>query len=157
VNIVRAQSEYIGFIFALIIVVALLIPLMFYLVDVSSPSSKPINYQTVANLQIEGGNVIVFYNSSYNPKYNLILVYRGSQNFVLTGVYYVYQGKILNITKEVQAINQQGQAVGGIPKPLTYNFTVPEVAYNSPLILQISAYNTTVFVEVPPNETAIAS
>ncbi|MEJ2777278.1 hypothetical protein [Stygiolobus sp. RP850M] len=37
----RAQSEYIGFIFALIIVVALLIPLMFYLLDVSSPSSKP--------------------------------------------------------------------------------------------------------------------
>ena len=156
-NIVRAQSEYIGFIFALIIVVALLIPLLFYLVDVSSPSSKPINYQTVANLQIEGGNVIVFYNSSYNPKYNLILVYKGSQNFVLTGVYYMYHGKILNITKEVQAINQQGQVVGGIPMSLTYNFTVPEVAYNSPLILQISAYNTTVFVEVPPNETAIAS
>ena len=157
VNIVRAQSEYIGFIFALIIIVALLVPLMFYLLDVSSPSSKPINYQTVANLQIGGSNVIVFYNSSYNPKYNLILVYKGSQNFVLTGVYYMYQGKILNITKEVQAIDQQGQAVGGIPKPLTYNFTVPEVAYDLPLILQISAYNTTVFVEVPPNETAIAS
>ncbi|WP_337707824.1 hypothetical protein [Stygiolobus sp. RP850M] len=76
---------------------------------------------------------------------------------MITWVYYMYQGKTLNITKEVQAIDQQGQAVGGIPKPLTYNFTVPEVAYNLPLILLISAYNTTVFVEVPPNETAIAS
>lgn len=156
-NNVRAQSEYIGFIFALIIIVALLIPLMFYLINVSSPSSKPINYQTVANLQIEGGNVIVFYNSSSNHKYNLIIVYKGSQNFVLTGVYYMYQGKILNITDKVYAINQQGQVVGDIPEPLTYNFTVPEVAYNLPLILQISAYNTTVFVEVPPNETAITS
>lgn len=153
----RAQSEYIGFIVALIIIVALLIPLMFYLLNISSPSSKPINYQNVANLQVEEGKVIVYYNSSDIPKYNLILVYRGSQDFVLTGVYYMYQGKILNITGKVQAINQQGYVVGGIPKPLIYNFTVPEAAYNLPLILQISAYNTTVFVELLPNETAITS
>ncbi|WP_221286640.1 hypothetical protein [Stygiolobus caldivivus] len=153
----KAQSEYVGFIFALIIVVALLIPLMFYLLDISSPSSKPINYQTVANQQVNGGTVIVYYNTSANPKYNQVIVYKSDPYFELTGVYYIYQGNIVNITKQIQAVNSQGRTVGSLPKAVIYNFTVPAEAFNYPLILQVSAYNSTTFVLLPPNETAIAS
>ena len=152
----KAQSEYIGFIFALIIILILLIPLMFYLIDVSAPSAKPIDYQTVANLQINGGSVLVYYNSSNNPKYNFIIVYRPNANFTLDAVYYIYKGEIVNITKDVYAVNQLKQEIGKLPQPLVYNFTIPTSAYTYPLILQITAYNTTTFALLQPNETAVA-
>lgn len=152
----KAQSEYIGFIFALIIILILLIPLMFYLIDVSAPSAKPIDYQTVANLQINGGSVLVYYNSSNNPKYNFIIVYRPNANFTLDAVYYIYKGEIVNITKDVYAVNQLKQKIGKLPQPLVYNFTIPTSVYTYPLILQITAYNTTTFALLQPNETAVA-
>lgn len=153
----KAQSEYIGFVIALIIITLLLIPLMFYLITISSPSARPVNYNTVANLQINGGSVLLYYNSSNNPKYNYIIVYKPNGNFTLNAVYYIYKGSIANITTQVSAVNQYKQIVGNLPKPLIYNFTVPTQYFSYPLILQVNAYNSTVFVLLQPNETAVTS
>ena len=152
----KAQSEYIGFIIALVIIAVLLVPLMFYLINVSAPSSKPLDYQTVADLQINGGSVIIYYNSSNNPRYDSILVYKSNQGFELVGVYYMKNGEILNITNQVEAINNGG-VIGSLPQPLIYNFTLPTYTFNYPLILQVNAYNATTFVLLQPNETAVTS
>jgi hypothetical protein len=44
--------------------------------------------------------------------------------------------------------------VGKLPASMAYNFSLPNSVFNMPLILQISAYNVTFFVNVFPNETA---
>ncbi len=153
----KGQSEFVGLLIVLIIVVIILVPLAILLFNY--PQQQVTNYHInlagVASKQVNGGSVLIYYNSTNKPNPYLI-VYKGS-NFTLAGVYYVYQGKILNVTSQVNATKftvSGPKYVGKLPQPLIYNFSLPKTVFNDPLILQINAYNVTIFVNVYPNETA---
>jgi len=152
----RAQSEYVAFLIAIILIVAVLVPLFLLLSNYSVPGAKPVNYQTIAKEQINGGSVLIFFNST--PSKSCLYVVHGNQNFVLQAVYYTKGGIWYNITKYVEAVTTVNGATQTypLPAPLTYNFTLPKYVWNYTLLLQIEAYNVTVFASVYPNETAFA-
>ncbi|MCY0860780.1 MAG: hypothetical protein OWQ54_10200 [Sulfolobaceae archaeon] len=154
----KAQSEYIGFIIAMIIIVLLLVPLFYILSDYSAPSVKSLDYQEVVDNQINGGSIMIFFNST--PKSSYLEVFRGSDQYVLKAVYYTKGGIWYNITSQIEAfceINGKKYYVSPspyLPQPLIYNFTLPQYVWDYSLVLQIEAYNITVFATVYPNETA---
>jgi hypothetical protein len=152
----KAQSEYVAFLIAMILIVAVLVPLFLILSNYSVPEVKPVNYQTIAKEQIIGGSVLVFFNST--PSKPFLYVAHGNQNFVLQAVYYTKGGIWYNITNHVKAVTTVNGApqTYPLPVPLIYNFILPSYVWNYTLLLQIEAYNVTVFASVYPNETAFA-
>jgi len=165
----KAQSEYIGFIIAIIIIVLILVPLFYILNNYSVPSAKQLDYVQVLKNQINGGGILIFFNSTY-PKSSsssvwansTLIVLKGNGNYTLTGVYYMKGSVIYNVTSGVIPFiiaSGQAQPLNGkhLPQPLIYNFSLPAYVWNSPVVLQINGYNVTVFAQVYPNETAFTS
>jgi len=153
----KAQSEYLGFIIAIIVIILILIPLFLILSDYSVPSAKRLDYATIVGNQLNGGAIIIFFNST--PSKSFLMVYRGNANYTLSAVYYDHKGIWYNITSLVNAtIKVNGvQKTVFLPAPLVYNFTLPSRVWNYTLVLQLEAYNVTVFATVFPNETAYTS
>ncbi|BCU67869.1 hypothetical protein HS7_13060 [Sulfolobales archaeon HS-7] len=153
----RGQSNFIVYIFALVIVVLLLIPMFFYLTDISSLSEKQLDLGSIVREQVNGGGVVIYFNSSNKQLYSSILVYRGDSNFTLVNVYYTNgSGVWFNITNDVCVEGQFHLTTNKLPQPLIYNFSITTKSFNYPLVLMIRAYNQTEFVQVLPNETAVA-
>lgn len=166
----RGQSSIIAFLLAILLIVLVLIPIYYLLLDYSKPSVKPVDFARIAKNQINGGSVLIFFNSTIPSKGNsTLLVLKSNGNFTLSGVFAMYNGTFINITKYIEAvvIKPTGvTSIGTLPQPLVYNFTfygqvtinknvIP--LWNSSLILQIKAYNQTIFATVLPNETAFTS
>ncbi|AHC51886.1 hypothetical protein SUSAZ_07985 [Sulfolobus acidocaldarius SUSAZ] len=154
----RAISDYIGFVIALVILVVLLIPLFLVLTNYSSPSTQQINYYPIISNQVNGGSVPIYYNAT--PNGPTIIVFKQSGNYTLFGVYYLNGGKIYNITQEVNVIiiSSSGKVTNTgktLPVALVYNFTIPKQYWNYTLILQLQAYQTTVYATLYPNTTAL--
>ncbi|AGE71598.1 hypothetical protein [Sulfolobus acidocaldarius] len=154
----RAISDYIGFAIALIIIVVLLIPLFLVLTNYSSPSTQQINYYPIISNQVNGGGVPIYYNAT--PKGPTIMVFKQSGNYTLFGVYCLSNGKIYNITQSVGVItiSPSGKVTNtgkSLPVAMVYNFTVPAQYWNYTLILQLKAYQTTVYATLYPNTTAL--
>ncbi|ARM76822.1 hypothetical protein [Acidianus manzaensis] len=147
----KAQSALIAFLIALILILVILIPAYYLLLNYSKPSVKSPDFAEIAQNQINGGSVLIYFNSS--PFNSQIIVFRGNSNFTLTGVFSIYYGKIVNITNYVTADSSH------LPLPLVYNFSISSVSkyfWNTTLIIQLQAYNVTVFATLYPNETAIS-
>jgi hypothetical protein len=144
----KAQSEYIGFIIAIILIVIVVIPLFFLLNNYSEPSAKNYNYCTVIENKINGNGIIIYFNAS--PSKPELVIYRGCSSYYLSGVYYENNGIWYNVTS---CISYNGKK---LPLPLIYNLTLPTQVWKYPLTLQIEAYNDTVFAIVYPNQTAFA-
>ncbi|MQL56149.1 hypothetical protein [Acidianus ambivalens] len=145
----KAQSEYIGFIIAIILIVIVIIPLFFLLNNYDVPSVKTYNYCTVIEDKINGNGIIIYFNAS--PSKPELVIYRGCSSYYLSGVYYENNGIWYNITS---CISYNGKK---LPLPLIYNLTLPTQVWKYPLSLQIEAYNDTVFAIVYPNQTAFTS
>ncbi|MCI2414742.1 MAG: hypothetical protein MPF33_05780 [Candidatus Aramenus sp.] len=145
----RGQSEFPAFIIVIIIILVLVLPLLYILSNYSVPSEKNLDYVSIVDNQINGGSVLIFFKST--PYNSCIEVLRGNGNFTLSAVFYTKDGVWYNITSEVHAVNKQ---MVGLPEPLIYNFTLPEYVWNYTIVLQIEAYNVTVFAMAYPNESA---
>ncbi|WP_369611134.1 hypothetical protein [Sulfurisphaera javensis] len=171
---IKGQSTLIAFLLALLLIALILIPTYYLLLSYSKPSVKVSNFALIAKNQINGGSVSIFYyDAPGKDKGNItLLLFSGNGNFTLTSVYTIYNGSIINITKEVEAIiiKPTGNVpIGTLPQPLIYNFTTESTisttinnrnvlisVWQSILILQIEAYNQTIFVTLYPNETALS-
>jgi len=154
----KAQSEYIGLITLVIIMVIILIPLYLLLINYPVPSAKKYDYAGIIHKQVNGGGILIFFNST-PAKTPYLVVLKGSGNYTLTAVYYDKNGVWYNITSVVQAVKftvSTPQTVGGLPQPLMYNFSLPQYVWNHALVLEIEGFNTTIFATVYPNETAFA-
>ncbi|MCQ4343983.1 MAG: hypothetical protein NO117_03380 [Sulfolobales archaeon] len=154
----RAQSEYIGLITLVIIMVIILIPLYLLLINYPVPSAKKYDYADIIHKQVNGGGILIFFNSTPTST-PYLLVLKGNGNYTLTAVYYNKNGIWYNITSVVEAVKftvSTPQTIGGLPQPLIYNFSLPQYVWNYTLVLEIEGFNTTVFATVYPNETAFA-
>ncbi len=108
-----------------------------------------------------GVSVLIFFNStpppssSSNSKHytSFIEVLRGNGNFILSAVFYANDSVWYNITSQVRPLIN-GIPQGRLPQPLLYNFTLPNYVWNYTIVLQIEAYNVTVFAAIYPNELA---
>jgi len=158
----RGQSEFLGFIIVIIIILVLALPLLYILSNYSVPSEKNLDYVSIVDNQINGGSVLIFFNSTppssnSNHYTSFIEVLRGNGNFTLSAVFYTKDGVWYNITSQVCAFKngiKQPSIVGSLPQPLLYNFTLPNDVWNYTIVLQIEAYNVTVFAMAYPNESA---
>ena len=156
----RAQSAFVGFIIALLVVALVLVPTFLLIFDYSKPTAKPFDLPRVAKEQINTGTVSVYFNSTPSKSYLIVPV---PVNYTkLVGVYSINRGQLLNITSLVQAVKftPTGVTVVGNltkPYPLVYNFTLPTQAWDTTLVLQLTFYNVTVFATVYPNQTAFTS
>ena len=156
----EAQSTFVGFIIALLIVALILVPTFLLIFDYSKPTAKPFDVTRVAKEQINGGTILIYFNST--PSKSYLIVSKPVNYTELVGVYMANNGQLLNITKLVQAVyfTHTGVTVVGNltkPYPLIYNFSLPTRAWNMTLVLQLTLYNVTVFATVYPNETAFTS
>ena len=156
----EAQSTFVGFIIALLIVALILVPTFLLIFDYSKPTAKPFDVTRVAKEQINGGTILIYFNST--PSKSYLIVSKPVNYTELVGVYMANNGQLLNITKLVQAVNFTSTGVivvGNLtkPYPLIYNFSLPTRAWNMTLVLQLTLYNVTVFATVYPNETAFTS
>jgi len=154
----RAQSEYIGLIILVIIMVIILIPLYLLLINYPVPSAKKYDYADIIHKQVNGGGILIFFNST-PTKTPYLVVFKGNGNYTLKAVYYDKNGIWYNITSVVKAVKftaSTPQIIGGLPQPLIYNFSLPQYVWNYALVLEIEGFNTTVFATVYPNETAFA-
>jgi len=154
----KAQSEYIGLITLVIIMVIILIPLYLLLINYPVPSAKKYDYAGIIHKQVNGGGILIFFNST-PTKTPYLLVLKGNGNYTLTAVYYNKNGIWYNITPVVEAVKftvSTPQTIGGLPQPLIYNFSLPQYVWNYTLVLEIEGFNTTIFATVFPNETAFA-
>ncbi|MCG3109516.1 hypothetical protein L3N51_01809 [Metallosphaera sp. J1] len=142
----KAQSEFIAFIIAIILVVIILVPLAFLVLDFSKPSAQQVDEISVLRRQIDGGSILLFFNST--PTQSTLLTIRGGSNYTLDAVFYDYHGQWINISNQI--------ASHSLPAPLIHNFTLPSYVWNRTLLLEISGYNVSVFATVLPNETAFA-
>ncbi|WP_205835781.1 hypothetical protein [Metallosphaera hakonensis] len=149
----KAQSEFIAFIVAVILIVIILIPLAFLVLDFSKPSSQQLDEISVLRRQINGGSILLFFNST--PTKATLLTIKGGENYTLQGVFYDYHGNWVNITGKV-SYTANGISTYTFPAPLIYNFTLPAYVWNRTLLVEISGYNVSVFATVLPNETAFA-
>jgi len=164
----KGQSSLIAFLIAIILILLILIPTYYLITDVSKPSAKPIDFAQVIKNQINGGSVLIFFNSTANSPNITLLVLSGNANFTLADVYVVYHGIFVNITKYVYAVKitpTSKTIIGPLPKPIIYDFTaystitlqgVEIPIWNATLILEINAYNQTVFATVYPNSAAFS-
>jgi len=112
----------------------------------------------VAENQINGGTIIIYFNST--PTHSYLIVPKAISYAKMVGVFSLNKGQILNITSQVNAIKftpNGYQIVGNLPSPLIYNFTLPNNVWNTTLILQLTYYNVTIFATIYPNETAFSS
>jgi hypothetical protein len=154
----RAQSEYIGLIILVIIMVIILVPLYLLLINYPVPSAKKYDYAGLIYNQVNGGGILIFFNSTPTTT-PYLLVFKGNGNYTLKAVYYDKNGIWYNITSVVKAVKftaSTPQIIGGLPQPLIYNFSLPQYVWNYALVLEIEGFNTTVFATVFPNETAFA-
>lgn len=164
----RGQSSLIAFLITIILILIVLVPLYYLIVDYSKPTVKPANFAQIIKNQINGGSVLIFFNSTANSNITLVTL-SGNGNFTLRGVYAVYQGNFTNITKYIYAVKITPTSktfIGPLPQPLIYNFTAYNVItlsngvkipiWNTTLILEINAYNQTVFATIYPNSTAFS-
>ncbi|BCS94151.1 hypothetical protein [Metallosphaera javensis (ex Sakai et al. 2022)] len=145
----KAQSEFIAFIIAIILVVIILVPLAFLVLDFSKPSAQQVDEISVLRRQIDGGSILIFFNST--PSQSTLLTIRGGSNYTLDAVFYDYHGQWVNISNQITI-----QSLQSLPAPLIHNFTLPSYVWNRTLLLEISGYNVSVFATVLPNETAFA-
>ncbi|MCH1771257.1 MULTISPECIES: hypothetical protein [Metallosphaera] len=143
----KAQSEFIAFIIAIILIVVILVPLAFLVLDFSKPSAQQVDEISVLRRQIDGGSILLFFNST--PSKSTLLTIRGGSNYTLEGIFYDYHGQWINISNQITSPHT-------VPAPLIYNFTLPSYVWNRTLLLEISGYNVSVFATVLPNETAFA-
>ena len=156
----RAQSTFVGFIIALLIIAFVLVPTFLLIFDYSKPTAKALDLARIGKDQVNGGPVFIYFKSTpFNP---CLLVPNPISYTKLTGVYFEDKGQLLNITSLVQAVRSTSNGVAVVgnltkPYPLVYNFTLPKRAWNTTLVLQLIYYNVTVFATVYPNETAFAS
>jgi len=138
--------------------VIILIPLYLLLINYPVPSAKKYDYADIIHKQVNGGGIMIFFNSTpAGTPY--LLVFKGNGNYTLTAVYYDKNGMWYNITSVVKAVKftvSTPQTIGGLPQPLIYNFSLPQYVWNYTLVLEIEGFNTTVFATVYPNETAFA-
>ncbi|MEM0362464.1 MAG: hypothetical protein QXH75_01415 [Sulfolobaceae archaeon] len=159
----KAQSSFLGFLIAIVIIVLILIPTFLLILDYSKPSAKPYDLSQVIKRQINGGAIVIYFNSTPPSLSKPMLIVPKPINYTyLTAVYSIYNGQIINITTLVQVVKIKvpfSQVIGNLtkPTPLVYNFTLPSKFWNTTLILQLNYYNTTIFATVYPNETAFSS
>jgi hypothetical protein len=154
----KAQTEFIGLITLVIIMVIIVIPLFLLLINYQVPSAKKYDYAGIIHKQVNGGEISIFFNSTPTGTPYLI-VFKGNGNYTLAAVYYDKNGKWYNITSVVKAVKftvSTPQIIGGLPQPLIYNFSLPQYVWNSTLILEIKGFNTAIFATIYPNETAFA-
>ena len=156
----RAQSTFVGFIIALLIIVLVLVPTFLLIFDYSKPTAKALDLARIGKDQVNGGSVSIYFSST--PSKSYLIVPKPVNYTNLVGVYSINKGQLLNITNLVQAVTFTPTGVTVIgnltkPYPLVYNFTLPKRAWNTTLVLQLSFYNVTVFATVYPNETAYTS
>ena len=165
----RGQSALIAFLIAIILILLILIPLYYLITDYSKPTVKPTDFAQVIKNQINGGSVLIFFNSTANSPNITLDVLSGNSNFTLVNIYATYHGIFVNISKYVYAVKITPTSktfIGPLPKPLIYNFTTYSVItlsngveipiWNTTLVLEINAYNQTVFATVYPNSTAFS-
>ncbi|MEM1645854.1 MAG: hypothetical protein QXL96_08320 [Ignisphaera sp.] len=165
-----AQSSFIAYLIAVVLIVVILFSVYYVITDISKPSVKTLDFVQIAKNQINGGSVYIFFNSTPPSKAQniTILVISGNGNFTLRCVYAVYGGSFINITKYVYAAKITPNSrviIGPLPKPITYNFTSFSIIkignmnipiWNTTLVLQINAYNQTIFATMYPNSTAFS-
>jgi len=164
----RGQSALIAFLIAIILILLLLVPLYYLITDYSKPTAKPTDFAQVIKNQINGGSVLIFFNSTDNSNITLVTL-NGNGNFTLESVYATYKGIFMNITKYIYTVKNTPTSktfIGPLPQPLLYNFTVYNnitlstgvkiPIWNTTLILEINAYNQTVFATIYPNSTAFS-
>ena len=156
----RAQSTFVGFIIALLIIAVVLVPTFLLILDYSKPTAKALDLARIGKDQVNGGPVFIYFNST--PSKPCLLVPNPVNYTKLAGVYFEDKGQLLNITNLVQAVKSTSTGVAVVgnltkPYPLIYNFTLPKRAWNTTVVLQLIYYNVTVFATVYPNETAFTS
>jgi len=165
----KGQASLIAFIIAIILILLVVISTYYLINDLSKPSVKPIDFAQIIKNQINGGSVLIFFNSTANSQNVTLVVLSGNANFTLANVYAVYNGMFVNVSKYVYAVKITPTSriiVGPLPKPITYNFTAYSVItlpggmkipiWNTTLILEIRAYNQTVFATAYPNSAAFS-
>jgi len=138
--------------------VIILIPLYLLLINYPVPSAKKYDYAGVIHKQVNGGGILIFFNSTPTGT-PYLMVFKGNGNYTLTAVYYDKKGVWYNITSVVKAVKftvSTPQTIGGLPQPLIYNFSLPQYVWNYTLVLEIEGFNTTIFATIIPNETAFA-
>ncbi|MEM0305059.1 MAG: hypothetical protein QW685_08545 [Saccharolobus sp.] len=60
----KAQSSFLGFLIAIVIIVLILIPTFLLILDYSKPSAKPYDLSQVIKRQINGGAIVIYFNST---------------------------------------------------------------------------------------------
>jgi hypothetical protein len=147
----KALADYLGVIIIVLIIIIAIIPLYFFFTTITSQSNKPTNLAQIVSQQISGGGILIYYNSTQNP---IIFINPPNANYTLLQVYYQYRGLWVNITSSVTAL---GNSNVKLPAQLKYNFSLPNTAFNNPLLLVVKAYNVTKFVYLLPNASAITT
>jgi hypothetical protein len=160
----KAQSEFIAFLIALILIVLIVIPLFYVVLDYSKPASRQLNFQQVLQRQVNGGSILILFNST--PTSSSLVVLRGNANYTVNQVFYENGGVWYNITNSVMAtvfsngVNQVVTKNGNplrLPLPLIYNFSLPGYVWKYTVVVQLSGYNVSIFATLLPNETAYTS
>ncbi|ABP95799.1 hypothetical protein HA72_1644 [Metallosphaera sedula] len=113
----KAQSEFIAFIIAIILIVVILVPLAFLVLDFSKPSAQQVDEISVLRRQIDGGSILLFFNST--PSKSTLLTIRGGSNYTLEGVFYDYHGQWINISNKITPSVPAPSSTTS-PSPLTY-------------------------------------
>jgi len=115
----KAQSEYIGLIILVIIMVIILVPLYLLLINYPVPSAKKYDYAGLIYNQVNGGGILIFFNST-PTKTPYLMVFKGNGNYTLKAVYYDKNGIWYNITSVLKRLNSRPlrrRSSEGYPNP----------------------------------------
>ncbi|EHP69617.1 hypothetical protein MetMK1DRAFT_00023880 [Metallosphaera yellowstonensis MK1] len=140
----KAQSDFIAFLVVIILVVVILIPIAFLVLTFSEPSARQPDFTTVLTRQVNGGSILLFFNSTPS-KSTLIVLRGGNQNYTLDALFYDNHGIWDNISNVITP---------PIPSPLIHNYTLPSYVWNKTILVQVGGYNVSIFALILPNETA---
>jgi len=168
----KGITSLIAFLIAILIIVLIFIPLYFLITGYSNPQYKGNIENNFPSYQINSGQVIIYFASTYykSSSTSCLISNETNPNYVLKSVYVIYNGTFANVTSAIRVVPPRQPGVPApppnLPSKMIYNFTLPDVytiknvkipLWNSTLILQIEAYNQTIFLTALPNETAIVS
>jgi len=153
----KAQSNLIAFLIAIVVIILFVFGIFFAISDVSSPQEK-LDYHTVIQQQLDGGAVLIYFNSTSSPRLEVVNITAGTSYQILQ-IYTNQKGAWLpvNPTKVCLDVNGKDEPYS-LSNPLEPGEVVylPSSSGDQEVSLLLSAYGVTQFAFAVPNSTVIA-
>ncbi len=140
-NLVKAQSNLIAFLIAMVVILVIVLALFFNISNVSSPGQDNINYHSIISQQVNGGAVLIYYNSTLPP---YLKVFNTTSGYSLEAVY-ANEGGVWMEVNSTSFPLQDGLKV-----------YLPSTVADDEVSIELYAYNVTQFAFASPNSTVVS-